>query len=175
MTEEFLNQLKHNKREAQQEFYNSYSVQMFRLVYRYVDNEQDAGDIVNTGFYKIFRNINRFIYRNEISLNVWMKKIIINEALVFLRQKFTYHEIEDIPSEMLFSEDITDDNLMLEDYYRLIRELPHDLRTVFNLFAIEGYSHKEIAELLNIREASSRVYLSRARKILQEKLTNKTK
>lgn len=144
---------------------------MFRLAYRYVDNEQDAANIVNTGFYKIFSNINRFIYRNEMSLIVWMKKIITNEALFFLRQRFTYHEIEDIQSEILYSEDAPDNNLMLEDYYRLIRELPHDLRTVFNLFAIEGYSHKEIAELLDIKEASSRVYLSRARKILQEKLT----
>ena len=171
MTEELINQIRGNKRKAQQEFYNKYSVQMFRLAYRYVDNEQDAGNIVNTGFYKIFNNINRFIYRNDISLIVWMKKIITNEALLFLRQKFTYNELYDISSAVLFSDDMPDNNLMLEDYYRLIRELPHDLRTVFNLFAIEGYSHKEIAELLNIKEASSRVYLTRARKMLQENLT----
>jgi len=173
MTEELLTQIKRNKRNAQQEFYKKYSVQMFRLAYRYVDDEQDAGNIVNSGFYKIFSNINKFIYRNDISLIIWMKKIITNEALIFLRQKFIYNELDDIPTAGSFSEDIPDNNLILEDYYRLIRELPHDLRTVFNLYAIEGYSHKEIAGLLKIKEASSRVYLTRARRILQKNLTKK--
>ena len=173
MTEEVINQLKRNKRKAQHEFYNKYSVQMFRLAYRYVYNEQDAADIVNSGFYKIFSNINRFIYKNELSMLAWMKKIIINEALSFLRKKFTYSELDEIPSEEMFSGEIPDTDLMLEDYYNLIRKLPDDLRTVFNLYAIEGYSHKEIAVSLNIKEASSRVYLTRARKMLQENLIKK--
>jgi RNA polymerase sigma factor (sigma-70 family) len=170
MTEELIEQIRQNNRKAQEEFYKLYSVRMFRLIYRYVNNEQDAGSIVNTGFYKIFNSINRFKYNNEISFIAWMNKILINEALSFLRQKVTYNETNDNQSDSMASENIPENNLLLEDYYNLIRKLPQDLRTVFNLYAIDGYSHKEIATKLNIKESSSRVYLMRARKILQENL-----
>jgi len=173
MTEELIEQIKQNNRKAQEEFYNRYSVRMFRLTYRYVNSEQDAGSIVNTGFYKIFISINRFKYNNEISFIAWMNKIVINEALSFLRQKVTYYEINDNQSDSMANENIPENNLLLEDYYYLIRKLPQDLRTVFNLYAIDGYPHKEIARKLNIKESSSRVYLMRARKILQQNLNNK--
>ena len=137
-----------------------------------MNNEQDAGSIVNIGFYKIFNSIGRFNYHDEISLISWMKKIVINEALYFLRRKFRFNEIDDNRSDLLINENIPENNLLLEDYYNLIRKLPQDLRTVFNLFAIDGYPHKEIARKLNIKESSSRVYLMRARKILQQDLTN---
>ena len=100
-----------------------------------------------------------------------MKKIMVNETLIFLRHKYNYVELDDIQSDVLLSKDKPDNNLLLEEYYELIRELPYDLRTIFNLYAIEGYSHKEIAKQLNIQESSSRVYLTRARKILQKNLT----
>jgi RNA polymerase sigma-70 factor (ECF subfamily) len=171
MTEELIEQIKQNNRKAQEEFYKRYSVQMFRLTYRYVNNEQDAGSIVNFGFYKIFNSISRFYYHNEISFIAWMKRIVINEALSFLRQKVTYDEISDKQSDSMANENILENNLLLEDYYSLIRNLPQDLRTVFNLYAIDGYTHKEIANKLHIKESSSRVYLMRARKILQQNLT----
>jgi len=100
-----------------------------------------------------------------------MKKIIVNEALLFLRGRFKYDEIQNTGIEAISIEDPTENNLILGDYYRLIQELPDDLRTVFNLYAIDGFSHKEISDQLNIKESSSRVYLMRARIILQEKLT----
>lgn len=171
MTETLILQIKQNKRKAQQKFYYKYAEQMFSLTYRYVNNEQDAGSIINIGFYKIFKNIDSFIYINEKALIAWMKKIIINEALIFLRRKINYSEIHENQLEVLHPKNISDNNLILEDYYNLIRQLPHDLRTVFNLYAIDGYSHKEIAEKMNIKESSSRVYLTRARKILQQSLT----
>ena len=173
MSEKLLNQIISKNKKAQQEFYFKYSAQMFRLAYRYVNNEQDAGSIVNIGFFKIFNNINKFTYRNEISFIAWMKKIIINETLTFLRQKIAYYDLPENQSNLLITENIPENNLLLEDYYNLIRKLPQDLRIVFNLFAIEGFSHREIAEQLNIKESSSRVYLTRARKILRQNLTNK--
>jgi RNA polymerase sigma factor (sigma-70 family) len=172
MTAELIEQIRQNNRKAQEEFYKRYSVRMFRLTYRYVNNEQDAGSIVNTGFYKIFNSIKRFKYINEISFIAWMNKIIINEALSFLRRRISYSEIDDHQADSMASENIPENNLLQEDYYNLIRKLPQDLRTVFNLYAIDGYPHKEIATKLNIKESSSRVYLMRARKILQENLNN---
>ncbi len=172
MTEELIEQIRQNSRRAQEEFYKRYSVRMFRLTYRYVNNEQDAGSIVNSGFYKIFSSIKRFKYINEISFIAWMNKIVINEALSFLRQKLTYNVLDDNQSDSMATEEIPENNLLLDDYYNLIRKLPQDLRTVFNLYAIDGYTHKEISTKLNIKESSSRVYLMRARKILQENLKN---
>jgi RNA polymerase sigma factor (sigma-70 family) len=173
MTEKLLEQVKRKDRKSQQEFYQQFSVRLFRLVYRYVNNEQDAGSIVNMGFFKIFDHIREFIYQDEKSMLTWMKKIVINEALMFLRQRITYNELDESKAENIRAESLPEEHLTLEDYYQFIRKLPDDLRTVFNLYAIDGFSHKEIASQLNIKEASSRVYLTRARKMLQDYLTKK--
>jgi RNA polymerase sigma-70 factor, ECF subfamily len=170
-----LDSVRRKKKKAQQEFYYKYSVQMFRLSYRYVNNEDDAGSIVNSSFFKIFNHIDKFVYINEKCLIAWMKKIVINEALIFLRGRFYFEELQNAGNKLVFKDDITDNQLILEDYYRMIKELPDDLRTVFNMYAIDGFSHKEIAEQLDIKESSSRVYLSRARKVLQDKLISEIK
>jgi RNA polymerase sigma-70 factor, ECF subfamily len=171
MIEILLERVKRKDRRAQQEFYHRFSVDLFRLAYRYVTNEQDAGSIVNTGFFKIFNHMEEFTYKGPESMQAWMKKVIINEALMFLRQRILYQEAVEGREEDLLNDSFSDDRLILEDYYILIRKLPADLRTVFNLYAIDGFSHKEIAGQLNIKEASSRVYLTRARRMLQNYLT----
>lgn len=86
---------------------------------------------------------------------------------MFLRQKFTYAELDGNTAKDLLFDNLPEDHLILEDYYTLIRKLPDDLRTVFNLHALDGFSHNEIANHLKIKEASSRAYLSKARKMLQ--------
>lgn len=169
MSEILIHKINKKDRKAQKEFYFRYSTQLFRLTYRYVTNEQDAASIVNSGFYKIFTNIRKFNYVNEKSLIAWMSKIIVNEALMFLRQQTICIDIDEV-NHHFSEENLPIEKLITEDYYRLIRELPIDLRTVFNLFAIDGYSHREIAEKLDIKESSSRVYLTRARSILQQRL-----
>lgn len=168
MPETLIHRICKNDKIAQKDFYFKYSKQLFNLCYRYVKNEQDAGGIVNTGFYKIFNSLTGFNYINEKSLLTWMRKIIINEALSFLRQRIEYCDIEDKYHNSDIYEFLPETNLILEDYYNLIRQLPDDLRTVFNLYAIDGYSHKEIAEKLDIKESSSRVYLTRARNMLKK-------
>lgn len=175
MTEILIHKIINKEKKAQEEFYKKYSPQMFRLIYRYVKNEADAGSILNMGFFKIFTKIERVSYINEISFIAWMKKIMINESLMFLRQNDHFINI-DTCFEELFPEEAncTDTGLLIEDYYFLIRQLPQDLRTVFNLYAIDGYSHKEIAAELNISESSSRVYLTRARALLKKSLTRVT-
>jgi RNA polymerase sigma factor (sigma-70 family) len=172
MTEILIHRIIKKEKKAQEEFYKKYSPQMFRVIYRYVKNEADAGSILNMGFFKIFSKIERIIYKNEISFIAWMKKIMINESLMFLRQNDHFINIdtcyEELPPD---EENCPDKVLTIEDYYSLIRQLPHDLRTVFNLFALDGFSHKEIAAELNISESSSRVYLTRARVLLKKSLT----
>jgi len=172
MIKNLLAKLKHNNGKAQQDFYYKYAESMFLLVYRYVNNEQDAGSIVNSGFFKIFQKISDFRYINEQALIAWMKKIMINEALFFLRKKINYEDIYDTHNSISPTFNTAENNLAVEEYYKIISSLPGDLRTVFNLYAIDGYSHKEISEKTGIKESSSRVYLTRARKILQEKLKN---
>ena len=156
---ELFKKLKYKDRMAQHDFYKQFSVLIFRLVYRYVSNEQDAGSIVNGAFYKMFSNISNFEYKDQV-----------NEALMFVRQKVHYIEMDDKVTNDLTIDVVPGDNLVIEDYYRLIMKLPVDLRTVFNLYAIEGYNHGEIAVMLNISESSSRVYLYRARRLLQDYL-----
>ena len=168
MSEELLERVRRKDRKALQEFYKQHSICLFRLVYRYVNNEQDAASIVNMAFFKIFDHIRGFNYQDHQSMLSWMKKIAINEALMFLRQRFTYADLDESITKDLLNESLPEDDLMLEDYYKLIRNLPDDLRTVFNLYAMDGFSHKEIASKLNLKEASSRVYLTRARRILQK-------
>lgn len=163
-----LDRIKENDRKALHEFYQKFSVRLFRLAYRYVTNEQDAGSIVNMSFYKIFSHIHEFEYKDDKSILAWMNKIVVNEALMLLRQHISYKETNESNLEKFKTDDFPEDNLALEDCYQLIRRLPDDLRTVFNLFAIDGFSHKEIAAQLNIRESSSRTYLTRARKMLQD-------
>ena len=172
MTEALINRIKQKEKKAQEEFYKKYAIQMFRIIFRYVKNETDAGSILNMGFFKIFSKIDSLIYSNEISFIAWMKKIMINETLMFLRQDHHFINIdtcyEELPVDVV---NCPDNGLIIEDYYNLIRKLPRDLRTVFNLYAIEGFSHKEIAAELNISESSSRVYLMRARAKLKRSLT----
>jgi RNA polymerase sigma-70 factor (ECF subfamily) len=171
MDDKLIEKVRRRERKAQHILYQQFAAILFKLVYRYVTNEQDAGSIVNIAFFKIFNSIDNFIYRDQKNMLAWMKRITINESLIFLRQRFKYHEIDRCFPEDLIHEDLPDTNLLAEDYYQLIRRLPEDLRTVFNLYAIDGYNHKEIARHLKIKESSSRVYLARARSLLRNYLS----
>jgi len=103
----------------------------------------------------------------------WMKKIVVNEALTLLRKKNEFTSISEIDYNDPQTELQTDNNLTAEDYYKMIQNLPSEQQTVFNLYAIDGYSHKEIANKLGVEESSSRVYLLRARRALQQLLSEK--
>lgn len=141
---------------------------MFRICYRYIGNQMDTEEVVQNGFLKVFQNIAKMEYRGTKQFENWLITIFINESINFLKRKniefISLDEISgSIASETLnYHED--------EDYYQLLLELPIGYRTVFNLYAIEGYSHKEIADRLDISESTSRSQLTKARKFLQKKL-----
>jgi len=170
MTDDFINQLRSNDKRAQKQLYEHFSERMFKLCFRYISNEQDAASVVNIGFYKIFKNILHFRFISDAAFIAWMKRIVTNEALKFLKSNFNFYNLSKPIEEHFISEMITDANLSQEDYYKLICELDVGYRTVFNLFVIDGYSHQEIAQMLNIQEGTSRSQLSRARNILKQKI-----
>jgi RNA polymerase sigma-70 factor (ECF subfamily) len=160
--------LKKNDRKAQEKLYKVYANRMFLTCHRYLNNEDDAAEILNTGFYKAFVAITNFEFINEIAFECWLRKIMINEALMFLRKKSKNDLFNETELETITNLSVSENYMQSEDYYFLLQKLPTGFRMVFNLFAIEGYNHSEIAELLNISESTSRSQLSRARAMLQK-------
>lgn len=154
---------------AQRMLYNKYSSSMLGLCRRYVRGELESEDVMINGFMKVFSNIGS--YEGKGSFEGWMKRLMINEALGYLRKNRSMyletdiHKIEKEPNLEKLESD-----LETKDLLKMISELPSGYRTIFNLYAIEGYSHKEIGELLGINENTSKSQLSRARTHLQRKL-----
>lgn len=175
--EELLVLCRKNDRKAQQELYQRYSRRMYALCLRYCGNQMEAEDLMITGFMKIFSLLDR--YEAKGSLEGWMRRIMVNEALMALRKKRTlYAEVSVDYAEAEVSYQDLSSQLHAEELLALVQALPAGYRTVFNLFALEGYSHKEIADLLGISENTSKSQLSRARALLQEqvlRLDGKTK
>jgi len=166
--QQLVDLIKKNDRKAQEQLYKQYANKMFLTCIRYVNNEDDAAEILNTGFYKAFSAIHSFQFINQIAFDSWLRKIMINESLMFLRKKNKNISFSDIEQTMTTDFSISENHMLNEDYYVLIQKLPVGYRTVFNLFAIEGYNHSEIAEMLDISESTSRSQLSRAREMLQK-------
>jgi RNA polymerase sigma factor (sigma-70 family) len=146
-----------------------YSSRMFGVCLRYAGSKEDAQDVLHEGFLKVFEKIGQFEARG--SFEGWLRRIMVNTALEKYRSQHKLVRIQDDIAEYDeyspedFTESITVSELLL-----IIRELSPQYRVVFNLYAIEGYSHKEISEMLNISEGTSKSNLSRARIILQEKV-----
>jgi len=161
---------KHN-RTAQQLLYTTYSGKMYALCNRYIKNSMAAEDVLVTAFTKVFNKIDQF--KNEGSFEGWIKRIVVNEALTWIRKNRSMYletNLEKADREPGYTQ--LNDHLETEDLLRIVQQLPTGYQLVFNLYAIDGYSHKEIAEKLNISENTSKSQLSRARVYLQKLLTN---
>ena len=165
--------LKAGDRNAQRHLYEHYASQMFGLCRRYVQNEQDVEDILVNGFYKTLTRIDQ--YAGKGSFEGWMKRIMVNEALMFLRKKKRpssplYVEMSD--AQNLQTAATAESKIAADEILSLLDHLPDGYRTVFNLFAIEEYTHAEIADLLGISINTSKSQLRKARKMLQTLLLN---
>jgi RNA polymerase sigma factor (sigma-70 family) len=159
-------------RNAQKLLYDTYSSKMYGLCYRYVKDVMEAEDILVTAFMKVFDKIAQF--KGEGSFEGWIRRIVVNEALTYLRRHRSMYletELEQADREPDYNS--LSDHLEAEDLLKMIQELPTGYRIVFNLYAIDGYSHKEIAEQLGISENTSKSQLSRARTYLQKILQDK--
>ena len=154
---------------AQRIIYDRYAGNMLGLCRRYVHGDLEAEDVMIKGFMKVFSKID--LYEGKGSFEGWMKRIMINEALSFIRKnKSMYLETDIEVAEREPDYDKISTELEAQDLLKMVDELPSGYRTIFNLYAIEGYAHKEIAELLGINENTSKSQLSRARMHLQKKI-----
>lgn len=167
-TEKTIRQSIKGNARAQRIIFDAHSGSMMKLCRRYLKNAPDAEDAFIKAFNKVFEKLSNFEYRGKDSLAKWMTTIMINECLMMLRQRLRLEKVEDIETlQIPVQESIPSDT---EYLYALILNLPLGYRTVFNLFAIEGYSHKEIADMLGIAEGTSKSQLSKARQILQSQI-----
>ena len=161
-------------KKAQRLLYDEYAPLMLGICTRYAKDRQEAEDILQEGFLKIFSKIDQ--YNGVGSFEGWMKRIMVNTSITNYRKnlkRYYQEEIEDYKESQHTSEnnsDFTKDELL-----NAIRTLPKGYQMVFNLFAIEGYKHKEIAEMLDIEETTSKSQFSRARKLLQTRLLELSK
>ena len=146
---------------AVREFYNSFGGLLTSVCSRYITNDDDVKDILQESMISIITNIQSFEYKGVGSLKAWSARIVVNHALGFLRQKKRSNELFTDSNK-----DIPDDDVL-----EMIRELPDGYRMVFNLYIIEGRSHKEISQLLGIKADSSASQLHRAKAILAKKIT----
>ena len=169
--EEIINGCLKRKRRAQKILFERYHASLMGICMRYSKSKSEAEDVLLMGFTRIFKKINT--YSGKGSFEGWMRKIIVNIAIDNFRRnnKYYFHEIvEESGYDLEYAEYIPD-NLTLEEILKTIQSLPNGYRVVFNMFAIEGFSHKEIAEMMDISESTSKTQYLKARKKLQVKLT----
>ncbi len=153
-------------RGAQRELFYSYSKQLMATAIRYTRDEFAAKDVVQESFIKIYKSIHQLKEFHEGTLVAWMKKITARQALRYLEQNKSFQARQVTSKSKAIG---STDALQLEDVMKTLNALPDGFRTVFQLHVIEGYSHKEIGEMLNIGASSSRSQLTRARSMFYEK------
>jgi RNA polymerase sigma-70 factor (ECF subfamily) len=160
---------KRQNRDAQRSIYELYSGKMYSLCCRYIKDKMEAEDVLVISFTKVFNRIDQF--KGEGSFEGWLRRIIVNESLSYLRKNKSMYletDIEALDREPNF--EALDNQLEAEDLLKMIEALPTGYRVVFNLYAIDGFSHQEIADQLGISENTSKSQLSRARAQLQKRL-----
>ncbi len=155
---------------AQRRLYELFAPKMMALCYRYAQHRDEAEDMLQEGFIKIFQNIEK--YNNQGSLEGWIRRIIVNTAIDIIRHNKALQLVSPLNDNI--SENTVDDNIVdtleVEYLLKIIQDLPDGYRIVFNMFAIEGYSHAEIADLLHVNESTSRSQFTRAKALLKKRI-----
>lgn len=156
-------------RTMQYALYERFSKTMFAICMRYSKGRQEAEDILQESFIKVFDHIKKF--RKDASLESWIKKIVINTALNSQRNKLYLYpmvDVDHLKSEMEY--EVVLGNYHYEDLLKMINDLPDGCRVIFNLYAIEGYQHNEVAKMLGISEGTSKSQYARAKNLMKKKL-----
>jgi len=161
---------KKNNRQAQELLYKKFYVAMASVCARYISNQQDAMQVLNDGFLKVFKNIKSYD-AGIASLYTWIRKIIINTAIDFLRKLPVAYttDLSDIKEETTIENHVIQ-KMNADELLNLIKELPKATRLVFNLYTVDGFNHREIAEMLSISEGTSKWHVSEARKQLKQSI-----
>lgn len=170
---QLVERAKDGDRRAQKSIYDALSGKMYAVCLRYMGDRETAGDILQDGFVTLFTKLDS--YSGDGSFEGWARKIFVNTALMSLRKKDVMKQTEDVESAWgLSSPDPTIfERMGYKELMDLVAGLPPGFRTVFNMYVMEGYSHKEIAEALGISETTSRSQLQRARALLQSKIVKR--
>jgi RNA polymerase sigma-70 factor (ECF subfamily) len=168
---ELIKGCQHGNSKAQGIAYERYADRLYRLAKRYVYQEAEAEDILMRAFVKAFKSIGFFSYKDEGSLEAWLRKIVVNESLMVLRKAHNFNMTETLDERMGEPDISSLSALEATEILQFIEQLPTGYRTVFNLFIIEGFDHAEIATQLGISEATSRSQLFKAKALLKKMLS----
>lgn len=168
---DLINGCLQGNRRMQEELYRRFSPRMYAVCLRYAGNAEEAEDILQEGFIKVFKKLDSF--RGEGSFEGWMRRIFVNTAIEHFRRKRYLMPVTEKEENTIEGKYISAlDELGAKDIMALIQELSPGYRTVFNMYVVEGYTHKEIADMLGISEGTSKSQLSRAKVILQDMVRN---
>ena len=172
--EELIKGCVKNERLAQKRLYERYYGKMMGVCMRYASHKEQATEMLNMGFFKVFDSIKKFAEKGG-NLEAWIYRIMVNTAIDYLRSELRHHHLE--IEKTIYAEDTGDviSDLGAEQIFELINQLSPAYRTVFNLYVVEGYNHNEIGELLGISEGTSKSNLAKARARLQEKIIQSNK
>lgn len=147
--------------------YDRFASMMYAVCLRYSDNIEDANDVMQEGFIKVYKSLNNF--RGEGSFEGWVRRIFINTSIEHFRKRVKLYNVSEVPDNTVVDSDISAlDVLDTKDILNIINELSPGYKVVFNMHVIEGYSHKEIAETLGITEGTSKSQLARAKGVLKK-------
>ncbi|MBX3239053.1 MAG: sigma-70 family RNA polymerase sigma factor [Chitinophagaceae bacterium] len=150
----------------QEELYRRFSPKMYAVCLRYAGKDEDAQDILQDGFVKVFRNLG--MYRGDGSFEGWVRRIFVNTAIEHYRRKAAVYPVTETHENILEAKDASVlDTLSVKDLQAIIQQLSPGYKAVFNLYVIEGYTHKEIGDMMGISEGTSKSQLARAKIILQ--------
>lgn len=166
--DELIEGCRKGSRAFQKALYDRYCRKMLVVCLRYSKTTAEAEDIVQEGFVKVFQGLKDF--RRESKLDTWITRIMVNTALNVQRKKLYLYPMVDVTEIVLPEEEMSISGINVAQLLEMIQSLPQGCQIVFNLFAIEGYSHKEIAEMLGISEGTSKSQFARAKSLLQAKL-----
>lgn len=167
---DLIKEAKKGSAAAQKCLFDLLADKMLMVCRRYVRNRQDAEELLLDGFYKFFKSLPDLNYQGDAALHGWLKRIMINECLMFLRKKNAFVVVSEHVAETVALEENVLNDLSAAEIFNLIIQLPAGYRTVFNLHVIEGMNHGEIAGLLGISEGTSKSQLSKAKSLLQKML-----
>ena len=170
---ELVEKCKANDRKAQMKLYRQYCDGMFGVAMRFLKNEDDAEDVVQEAFIKAFQKLDQ--YRGEVSFGAWLKRIVINKSLDFIKSnKIRHDEIKEQTLHIVEDDDWSvNEGISIEDIKLAMEQLPEKYRYVVQLFLVEGYDHQEISEILDLREPTCRTRLLRGKGYLKELLKEK--
>ena len=172
MIERLLHECKKNNTQAQEQLYKLLAPKLFTVCLKYSRNHEEAQDNLQESFLIIFDKLKQF--KNEGSFEGWAKRLVVNYVLQQYRNQGTFLELVSDNIFVVEEIEIDDESITMEFLLKIIQELPDRYRLIFNLYVVDGYSHKEIAKMLEINEGTSKSNLARAKMILKEKIQNTT-